>query len=268
MVFDKGKFIRKTKRIGIVFFWVAMGVALVVSLAFVNREKDEIKCSKIIVNIEPDEELQFVDRDMILKAIRTDGNENKIIGQKLTSLNITDLEHRLEANKLIQDAEVFTDMNGIIHINIWQRQPVLRIFNTHAESFYIDQNGGKMPAITEFTARVPVATGNIFERYQDSDSLHSFMAKELFKIATYVDKDAFWKAQIEQIFVNAENEMVLIPKIGDHTIVFGTTENMENKFNHLMLFYREALSRVGWEKYKSIDLRFNNQIVCKKNQIN
>jgi cell division protein FtsQ len=86
----------------------------------------------------------------------------------------------------------------------------------------------------------------------------------LFKIATYVDKDAFWKAQIEQIFVTAESEYLLIPKIGDHTIVFGTAENMEEKFEKLLLFYKEGLSRVGWEQYKSINVKFKNQVVCTK----
>jgi cell division protein FtsQ len=88
--------------------------------------------------------------------------------------------------------------------------------------------------------------------------------RELFKIATYVDKDAFWKAQIEQIFVTAESELILVPKVGNHTIYFGNTDDMEAKFNKLMVFYKEALSRVGWDKYNSIDLRFRNQIVCKK----
>jgi cell division protein FtsQ len=92
----------------------------------------------------------------------------------------------------------------------------------------------------------------------------SFVLRELFKIATYVDKDAFWRAQIDQIFVTAESELVLVPKLGNHQIIFGNTEQMEDKFNRLMLFYREALSRVGWDKYKAINLRYRGQVVAVK----
>jgi cell division protein FtsQ len=121
-----------------------------------------------------------------------------------------------------------------------------------------------MPLSGRFTAFVPVATGNIYEDYRDGDSAMSFVLRELFKIATYVDKDAFWRAQIDQIFVTAESELVLVPKLGNHQIIFGNTEQMEDKFNRLMLFYREALSRVGWDKYKAINLRYRGQVVAVK----
>lgn len=255
----------KFRKIGIAALWLIMISGLIVSLSFVSKEEKKVKCTEIIVNIDPEHELQFIDRETILRTIRADGNEKKIIGQSIVSLNIPLLEQELEANKLIRNAEVYTDMNGVLHIHINQREPVLRVINTNGHSFYIDKKGGKMPVSTMFTARVPIATGNIYESYKDNDSIESFIGKELFKIATYVDKDAFWKAQIEQIFVTGENELVLVPKIGDHTIAFGTTENMEDKFDKLMLFYREALNRIGWDKYSSIDLRYKDQIVCKKN---
>jgi cell division protein FtsQ len=94
--------------------------------------------------------------------------------------------------------------------------------------------------------------------------VQTFILKGLIKIATYVDKDAFWKAQIEQIFVSNEAELVLVPKFGNHTILFGKVDDMEIKFEKLLVFYREALNRLGWNKYKVIDIRFNNQVVAKK----
>jgi cell division protein FtsQ len=104
----------------------------------------------------------------------------------------------------------------------------------------------------------------VFEEYKARDTMHTLVGAELHKIATYVDKDAFWKAQIEQIFVTAESEFVLIPKVGEHTIVFGTGDDIEIKFEKLMLFYKEGLSRVGWDKYSTINLKYKNQIVCTK----
>jgi cell division protein FtsQ len=94
--------------------------------------------------------------------------------------------------------------------------------------------------------------------------MNTFIGTELAKIATYVDKDAFWKAQIEQIFVTANSELVLIPKAGSHRILFGTTENMEEKLSNLLVFYKEALSRVGWNTYHTINLKYKNQVVGEK----
>jgi len=186
------------------------------------------------------------------------------LGKKITSLNIPKFENRLFENKLISRAQVFTDMNGVVNVNIKQREPILRIIKPDGSGFYIDKNGLKMPISERFTARVMIANGNIFESYSSKDSIQSFVCKELYKIATYVDKDAFWKAQIEQIFVTAESSIVLIPKVGDHVIILGDAQDMEEKFSKLMLFYNEGLSKVGWNKYKSINLSYKGQIVCVK----
>ncbi len=264
MKFNKEIWLKRMKQIGLISLWVLLSVGAVISLSFANKQHDEITCSKIIVNIEPETELQFIDRETALRTMREDGNEKKILGKTISALQLPELENKLTANKHICAAEVYSDMNGAVHIHIDQREPILRVFNTNHESYYIDRKGVKMPVSSMFTARVPVANGNIFERYGRSDSIESFVLSELFKIATFVDKDAFWKAQIEQIFVTVENELVLVPKIGGHTILFGTTQDLEAKFNKLMTFYQEALSRVGWDKYSAIDLRFKNQIVARK----
>ncbi len=264
MKFDKQKFITQLKKIGIITMWICLLGGLIVSLAFVNKKEKEITCSKIDVEIEPKNELLFVDRETVIKTIRHDGDEKSIIGANMNSLHYPNLEKTLLHNKMIEKAKVFTDMNGVLYINLIQREPILRVIKPDGTGFYIDRKGLKMPLSERFTARVMVATGNIFESYSGRDSLQSLVCNELFKIATYVDKDAFWKAQIEQIFVNAESDLVLIPKIGEHQIVFGTTDNMEDKFARLMLFYKEGLSQMGWNKYSSINLSYDGQIVCVK----
>ena len=264
MKFDKQKFLSRLKKVAVVTMWIVLVSGLIVTLAFVNKEESEIKCSKISVSIAPKNDLLFVDRETILKTFRSDGDEKQILGKKITSLNIPNLEKKLLNNKLVFKAEVFTDMNGEVYVNIKQREPILRIIKPDGTGFYIDKNGLKMPLSERFTARVLVATGNIFESYSKQDSIQSFVCNELYKIATYVDKDAFWKAQIEQIFVTVESDIVLIPKVGDHQIIFGDAQNMEEKFNKLMLFYNEGLTKVGWNKYKTINLSYKDQIVCVK----
>jgi cell division protein FtsQ len=261
---DKQKLLRQSKKIAYALMWCMLTAVLVMSLAFINKQENATRCSEVNVRIEPTEAAYFVDRDMILKTIRKDGNEKKIIGMNINSINTPNLETRLRNNPMIKAAEVYTDMNGKLYINTWQRRPVLRIINSFGESYYLDEDGLKMPVSPDYTAHVPVATGFIFEHGKGRDSAQSLVGKDLFKIATYVDKDTFWNAQIEQIFVTAESEFILIPAVGGQTIHFGSASEMEDKFRRLMLFYREAMNRVGWDTYSNIDVRFKNQIVCKK----
>jgi cell division protein FtsQ len=264
MAWNKQEIWNTLKRIGIILMWILLVGGTIVSLAFVNKQEEYIRCKTINVSVFPANELLFINREMVLNVIHPSGDEKEIIGKILMELNIPLIEAKLNHNDFIKGSQVFTDMNGELQINVFQRRPILRMLKMDGSSYYVDENGLKMPISQAYTAHVTIASGNLFEGYKSRDTMYTSVGKELFKIATYVDKDAFWKAQIEQIFVTAESEYLLIPKIGDHTIVFGTAENMEEKFEKLLLFYKEGLSRVGWEQYKSINVKFKNQVVCTK----
>jgi cell division protein FtsQ len=109
-----------------------------------------------------------------------------------------------------------------------------------------------------------VVTGNIEEGIQNSKIIESATLKNVLRLTHYIHSNAFWNAQIEQIAVTNENEFQLVPKIGNHIIEFGAAENIEEKFSKLQTFYKEGLNYVGWNNYKTINLKFDNQVVCTK----
>ncbi|MDP1725645.1 MAG: hypothetical protein Q8M15_02595 [Bacteroidota bacterium] len=264
MTIDKTKLKNAAVRVGILLFWTCMLSGLIFVLGFAGKQEQELSCKKVFVSIKP-LELQFFNRQRVLEVIRKGLNsEQKLLGMPLSEINISKLEKSLLKESLIEDAEVYSDLNGVLNIQVDQRKPLLRVVKYDGTQFYIDQHGIKMSLSEHFTARVPIANGNIFERFEKGDSVYSFVGIQLFKIASYVDKDAFLKALIEQIFVRADNEFVIIPKIGNHIIIFGSADNLEKKFRKLLVFYREGLNRTGWKKYSSIDLRFEGQVICKK----
>jgi cell division protein FtsQ len=264
MAFDKHIFLSKAKKIGYITLWLVLIAGLFVSVAFINKQEEEKTCTAINVHIEPNEAANFIDREMVLKTIRKDGNEKKIIGIAINNISIPWLENKLRINPMVKTAEVYTDMNGRLNIHIQQRRPILRVLNAFGEGFYLDEDGLKMPLSPDYTAHVTIANGYIFEHGNGRDTALTETLRQVFKIATYVDKDTFWNAQIEQIFVTAESEFTLIPSIGDQTIDFGDAADTDDKFKRLMLFYKEAMNRVGWETYSSITVKYKNQIVCKK----
>ncbi|MEO1258728.1 MAG: hypothetical protein AAFZ15_08015 [Bacteroidota bacterium] len=175
------------------------------------------------------------------------------------------VERILEEDPFVKNAEVLIAANSQVKINIEQRVPILRIFDNLGAQYYLDEYGNRMPLSPHFTARTLVATGDIqphtpafFERDR-----HEF--KDLFELAKYILADKFWNAMIEQIYFNKRGEFVLIPKIGDQTIIFGKYEDVDDKFFRLKTFYEKAMNKEGWKKYHSIDLRFEGQVVCEKN---
>jgi cell division protein FtsQ len=88
--------------------------------------------------------------------------------------------------------------------------------------------------------------------------------KSLFNLINTINKDAFFQAQFEQVYINAQGEYELTPRVGRHAILLGKDDGVEMKLKKLKLFYQEGISKVDWNKYKQIDLRFNDQVVCAK----
>ena len=95
--------------------------------------------------------------------------------------------------------------------------------------------------------------------------------EDFMKLLTFVESvenDDFWRSEVVQIAARTTPsgalEVELTPRSGRFTILFGRLEEVERKFGKLQRFYRRGLSSVGWNEYRTIDIRYNDQVVCKK----
>ena len=244
-----------------VFFSVG---GLIVLMSFIEVKKSEVVCKDVKVFIPGNQ--YFIDRQEVDKILQV--NNLPLIGRRMENINIHDLENKLKANPFIEFAKVYTDMDGVINVEISQRQPVLRLINRFDQDFYVDQHGLKIPLSNNFTARVLVANGYIDELFANQvDTLHTPIAQELFKTANYIRKDSLWDAQIAQIYVNKDHEIELIPRVGNQRILLGDADSLDNKFHNLLVFYKKALPQVGWDTYKTINIKYANQVVGIKNDL-
>ncbi|HEY8930092.1 MAG TPA: cell division protein FtsQ [Mucilaginibacter sp.] len=250
------------KRILISLAWVICFGGLVVLMSFIEHKKSEVVCKDVKIYIPGNQ--YFIDKDEVDNILGV--NSHALVGQRMESINIHELERKLKANPFIEFAKVYTDMDGIINVEISQRQPILRVMNYNDQDFYVDQHGLKIPLSGNFTARVLVANGYIDEAFANNvDSLHKQITKDLFKTADFIRKDSLWDAQIAQLYVNKAKEIELIPRVGNHRILIGSADSLEQKFHNLLLFYKKALPTVGWDAYKIINLKFSNQVVGVRN---
>jgi cell division protein FtsQ len=251
-------------RILIGFCWVTSLGGLVVLMGFIEIKKSEVLCKDVKIYIPGNQ--YFIDKEEVDNILEM--SSRTLVGNKVDHINIEALEKRLQANPFIEYAKVYTDMDGIIRVEISQRQPILRVMNKYDQDFYIDQHGLKIPLSANFTARVLAANGYIDEPFNNKvDTLHTEIAKELFKAADYIRNDSLWDAQIAQAYVNSDKEIELIPRVGNQRILLGHTDSLATKFNNLLAFYKQALPQVGWDKYKIINIKYANQVVGVKNEI-
>ncbi|MDA9555055.1 cell division protein FtsQ [Pelobium sp.] len=243
------------------FAWIISLSSLVVLMSFIEIKKAEHTCSKVQV-ILPGNQF-FIEKAEVDQILTS--SSGLLVGRRLNGINIQDLENKLKANPFIEYAKVFIDMDGIIHVDIKQRVPILRIFNIAGQDFYVDQNGYKIPLSDHFTARVLAANGAILEGFSGKvDTLRTQMGKDLFATAKYITADSLWNEQIVQVFVNDNKDIELIPRVGEQKIILGNAADIKEKFRNLMLFYKNAIPKVGWDTYSTINLKFKGQIVCER----
>lgn len=185
-----------------------------------------------------------------------------IKGQPAESFRLHEMEEMLEKNVWISDAELFVDKNDILHATITEKEPRARLFTTTGQSFYIDQEGREMPLSDKVSARVPVFTGYPARALRTGPD--SILLAGIRTIASYISKDSFWKAQVAQVDITPDGNFEMIPVIGNHLVKLGDAENIPAKFNRLLVFYREILSKSGFDKYKLIDVQYRGQVVASR----
>jgi len=233
-------------------FTVLILSCLLMVMGFVSAERNSILCDKIEIVINYDKGYFFVEKEDITGLIKKEGIE--LIGKPLSAIDYDMLESLIYTNPFVKEVQVYSTISGDLKFEIAQKEPVLRVMSNSLGSFYLDTDGYKMPVSNKYSARVTLANGNI----------KSTMLNDLFLLATFVNKNKFWRSQLQQIYVDWAGEIQLIPRVGKHKILLGGFNDIEEKFQKLMTFYKEGLNKIGWNRYKTIDLRYKDQVVCVK----
>lgn len=261
------------KRIFTIAGWICFSAGMITLLGFVKQRQEELKCADVLVMMKGDLGHEFVDKNDVLKLANSKG---KLIGKSVGAINTALLEKIILSNPFIEDVEVYSSIGGVLHIDLTQRNPIVRIINQNDEQYYIDQTGSFMPVSDRYTPPALVANGYIFNTYSEM-SVHigtpatdtakvkvPRIIEQVYVLAQFLEADSFWSANTEQIYVNEFQELELIPRVGDHRVLLGDTTHLSEKMNHLFVFYREGLNKTGWNKYSIINLKYKDQIVCTK----
>lgn len=237
---------------------------------FVKKQYANVLCSDI--DIEINKEQSFLSRDIVLEIIENGG----VVIDSLTKIKDIDLnkiEKAIAQNDFVENVDVYSDFLGKLHIVIKQREPILRVMTNDQESFYVDKNIKVMPTSSQYTANVIILSGNIESDYfYSADSVDDFEINSLpntmtigqiNKFVDYISSHELWSHQIVQIYINGSNEVELVPRVGNHVILLGNLENYEKKLLKMEAMYHEGFKITDWNKYSIINLKYENQVVCK-----
>ncbi|MBN8674936.1 MAG: hypothetical protein J0L56_12420 [Chitinophagales bacterium] len=239
--------------------WLLIGGGMITLLAAAMRQQKSERCKDYTISINGAKENLFVDEKDVLKLLSA-GTKGNIKGQPMSAFDLLKLEQLLEKNVWIKDAELYFDNKDVLHVSVTEREPIARIFSTTGKSFYIDKEEKKIPLPEKMSANVPVFTGfpEMMKRMTGNDSS---LLHDIAVTAGFINKNPFWTAQVAQIDINMAGEFEMVPVVGNHTVKLGKGDHIEAKFNRLFVFYKNILSKTGFDKYRTIDVQYAGQVV-------
>jgi len=238
-----------------IFNWTNIRLALMFALvvflfSFTSLRNENRKLTKSVV-VFVDDSSPYIKQETVNKLLIENKKDASSI-QKV-DLDLNKLEKSIDANPMIEKSEVFVSIDGVLKVLVKQKTPIARMFNEEG-SFYIDYQGSIMPLSDEFTARVPIISGEINTVNKD----------DLNKLLRFVYDDDFLKKNIIGVQILSNGSLKMLNRNFNYEIDFGKTINVERKFNNYKAFFQKAVVDSSLYKYKKINLKFTQQVVCTK----
>ena len=211
-----------------------------------NLKNNSRIINKIHVKITPNSSY-FISADSIRNTI------NKYILTYKDSISLSKIEQEIDKNTYVEKSQVYMKIGQELNVDIKQKEPIARVI-TSDSIFYLDKNSNFMSLSKLKSSNVPLIFG--FSEYSD--------LKYLTEISLMIKKDEFLNKNISQIFIKDDQKIDLKIR-GNNTIIeFGNNNRLKNKIQNLKAFYNRAISKNEIDKYKKINLRFENQVVVVK----
>lgn len=254
----------KIKQVLRLLTWMLVAAGCVTLLVAAIRRQNHALCKGVRISIEGSGRWMVDSAE--LGAILTDQDSRQLVGTPSESISIRRLEKKIRSSPWVKKAELFFDSKQVLWVRVTERQPVARLFTDNGGSFYIDAEGARLPLKDYFPVKLPVFTScPLYNKtWSAQDSL---LAGQIGALSTYLVAHPFWMDMVEQVDVNANREFELVPAIGDDIVKLGDTSDLNGKFNRLMVFYKNVIPRVGWNKYAAVDVRFNGEVIGVKRDV-
>ena len=105
-------------------------------------------------------EVDVKDADMVgflnAERIHDQLGTTRLEGELMADVDLQSVVNHLHDLDACADAEVYPTMNGVLHIDVWQRRPVMRVHLPEGgPDYYLDEDGRRLVLDPHFTPAHP-----------------------------------------------------------------------------------------------------------------
>lgn len=180
-------------------------------------------------------------------------NNMKLDSARIKDVKVDSIETWISKNPFVKKADVYKTPKGELIMEIIQKRPIVRVKNGK-EEYYITDEYKRIPLSKVYSVNALIVEGKI-------DSIEY---KPLVNLIQFINGDNLLKKNITGVKKETKNSFILKVNKGKFDIGFGGLTDFDQKFTKLKLFYDQYLTKIGFDRYKKIDLQYENQIVAEK----
>lgn len=231
---------------------ILMVLGVVLFLYSFSKDRSTHRNLKGVEIIFKGDERHFVTSSDVSDIVKN--QSGTITAQDRSTIDLNTLERSVLKNELIKEAEVYITIDGVLKVEVNQKKAIGRVVGEQ-ESYYLDENGNRMPLSENYAERVVLVEGSIKKETQDD-------LKHMLEI---INADEFLKQEITGISIQPGDVIYLKSRVNKFQILIGNFNEMERKLMNYKAFLQYATNeKIEIDSYKKINLKFTQQVVCSK----
>ncbi|MFZ9694985.1 MAG: cell division protein FtsQ/DivIB [Chitinophagaceae bacterium] len=238
--------------------WAGIGTGMIFLLVAAIGQRNQERLRSYTIGVKGGTHGTFLTKENIEELLHqyTAG----VQGELVSDFNLRGVESKIQQHPFIRKAQLYFDNQDVLHLSVQEKIPLARLYTNSGSSFYLDELGAPMPLSETKTVKLPV-----FTSLPDSVNLNkkdTLLLSQIKVAAQIIVADSFWSSQVSQLDLTSAGEWEMIPAVGDHVVKLGNLTQMEDKLRRIWVFYQQVVAKVGWSRYRSIDVRFDGQVVA------
>lgn len=246
------------QRILFFLFWIGIGTGMTLLLVAAIGRRNKERFRSYTIEIQGHYGGSFLTNDSVASLLQN--HTAGVRGELLSLFNMQQVEMKLKQHPWIRNAQLYFDNQDVLHVRITEKKPLARVFTLNGVSSYLDEEGELMPLSSTRTVKIPVFTG--IADNAGTNKRDSALMMQMRDMAQYIVSDSFWNAQVAQLDRTYDQNWEMIPVVGDHVVKLGQAADFTDQLKRLFIFYKQVLVKTGFNRYRTIDLRYKNQVVA------
>jgi len=237
-------------------FFLVLVVGLAALAFFASQWKKSVTVSKIVVG-----GTMLVSRQKIERQLKV------FNGRKLVEVGIADIRNVLLPDPYIRDMRISKELNGIVRVDITERQPVAVTIYAD-KSMIIDSEGVLLPdnGISARYHRLPKVYG--ISRVQSAGAglygLGSGDHQLLDLILDAFDASPHARLMLGEIYLAGGNRTWFKVSGSPVRFIIGNDGNFKEKLKKFEIFWQKVVAKKGFECYEYVDLRFRERVFARE----